>query len=70
MVNLYIGIFEKRMEEVTAFRNELQDLLDNTDADVDDKVAVKLHSVGMLAGNIKTEIKQFQAPRRLVMVPA
>ena len=62
---LYIGIFEKRMKEVTVFWNELQDLLGNTDADVDDK----LHSLGMLAGNIKTEIKQFQASRRLVLLP-
>ena len=70
LVNLYAGIFRKRMEEVTVFRNELQALLGNTDDNVDEMVTSKLHDVAVLAASIKTEIKQFQASRRLVMLPA
>ena len=54
MVTMYTGIFEKRMKEVSTLRNNLQELLECTDANADEMVNRELHNAGLLAGNIKT----------------
>ena len=69
MVTMYTGIFEKRMKEVSTLRNNLQELLECMDANADEMVNRELHNAGLLAGNIKTEFRQFQSCRRAAQLP-